>query len=132
MAFTDEARVREHTGLQNTTRVPAALVQQRIDDAHETLLKDLDAAYLNSTDPALILGETELASANLLRSLAARISVNENHVSTAGLSQGTSQRTENLRALADEEEDRAWQRLRPFLQPRSGNGFALAEPGSAD
>lgn len=128
MAFTDEARVREHTGLTNPTRVPSSLVQQRIEDAHETLLRDLDPAYVGSSDPVLILGETELATANLLRSLAAQIGVTENQLTTAGLSQVATQRTEKLQALADSEEARAWQHLRPFLKGQPDEGFALAEP----
>lgn len=129
MPFTDETTLREHTGLKNTTRIPSSLIVQRIADAHETLVADLDPAHAVSTDLMLRLGETELAAAYLLRSLATQVAFEETNLATAGLANRESKKSERLRALADEQEASAWARLKPYLRTRQDRfRFQLAEP----
>ena len=116
MAFTDETTIRTHTGWQNTDLVPSGLITQRIQNAHAALLVEIDPAYHESTDPLLILAETELATAYLLRSLATEAGFEERDLRTSNLTLRAGARVENLNELAGAEEASAWRHARPFLR----------------
>lgn len=116
MAFTDEDTIRTHTGWQNTDLVPSGLITQRIENAHAALLLEIDPAYQESTDALLILAETELATACLLRSLATEAGFEDRDLRTANLTMRAGSRVENLRELADVEEASGWRHARPFLK----------------
>jgi len=115
MPFTDETTIRTHTGWENTDLVPSALIVQRLDDAHEAFLADLDPAHTSSSDPLLKLAETELATAYLLRSLATESGFEDRDIRTANLTLRAGGRSQTLADLAKGEEERAWSHARSFL-----------------
>ncbi|MCG3197204.1 MAG: hypothetical protein HUU16_11795 [Candidatus Omnitrophica bacterium] len=116
MPFTDEATIRTHAGWENTDLVTNALVTQRLSNAHERLLDEIDPAHANSIDPVLKLAETELATAFLLRSLATESGFEDREVRTANLTLRAGGRARTLLELADSEEAAAWAHARPFLK----------------
>lgn len=116
MAFTDETTIRTHAGWENTDLVPSGLVVQRLSNAHERLLDEIDPTYMNSADPILKLAETELASAFLLRSLAAESGFEDRDIRTTNLTLRAGGRAKTLLDLADTEEASAWAHARPFLK----------------
>jgi hypothetical protein len=130
MAFTDETLVRNHSGLTDSDAIPSALFTRNITDAHAVILAELDPAYADSEDEVLALGETELATAFLLRTLAGNKAGLGRDLSTMHLRIQELGKAPELRAQADEEEKRAWGRLAKFLKTRrSPFGFELASPG---
>ena len=130
MAYTDETRVREHSGLGDATAVPAELVARAIEDAHETVLRDLDPVWLGSGDAVLALAETEIATAFLFRSLAGRAAGLGRELRTMHLRTGEVARAPVLLRLAEDEEARGRGRLGPYLEASpEAFGFGLAEPG---
>jgi len=116
MPFTDETSVRVHSGWDNVDLVTSDLVAQRLGDAHEALLLELDPAYESSTDIVLKLAETELATAFVLRSLAVESGFEDRDLRTANLTLRAGGRARTLSELADLEEKRAWAHARPFLR----------------
>jgi len=129
MAFTDETHVRYHSGLTDTTAVPADMVARAIDDSHDAIVMDLDPAYLGSTDPVLELAATELATAYLFRALAGQAAGLGRELRTMHLRTGEVAKAPVLERLADEEERRARSRLVPFLkEPPEPFAFRLAQP----
>lgn len=116
MAFTDEAAVRTHTGWENTDLVPSTLITQRLADAHQALLADLDPVYASSNDSLLKLAETELAAAYLMRSLANEAGFEDRDLRTANLTLRSGGRPQTLLGLAMAEEQAAWAHARKFLR----------------
>ena len=116
MSFTDEAVIRTHTGWDNTDLVTSGLIEQRLEDAHAVLLAELDPEYLSSADPLLILAETELVTAFLLRSLASESGFEDRDLRTVNLTIRAGTRVRNLAELADSEEASAWRHARSFLR----------------
>jgi hypothetical protein len=129
MAFTDIDTIRTHTGLSDSGRVPDALITQRLGDAHNDILRDLNPAYSDSDDAVLATAETELASAYLLRSLAMQASHNDQDHRSGDLTLRRRGRSNVLMQRADEEEARAWGHLAPFLNsPTHPHRFEPVEP----
>jgi len=128
MAFTNSDRVYLHLGFESgPDTIPEALVTAAIEQAHSDLLRDLKTEYAESTDPSLIQGETELASAYLLRMLANQYVVTESEVQTPLLKIMAGKKPEDLSRRAAEEERKARGRLVPFLEPvLDAFGFDLA------
>ena len=116
MPFTDETTIRTHTGWDNADLVSATLISQRISDAHEALLAEIDSAYEMSSDPLLKLAETELATAYLLRSLANESGFEDRDLRTQNLTLRAGGRAQTLLQLADLEEEAAWKHARSFLK----------------
>jgi len=120
-SFTDEARVRLKTQLTDTGKVAADLVTRSIDDAHAEILKWLDPAYdVTPPDEDLVRGETLLAGAYLLRSLASGaafdikgLRILEETVSETG-------KHKALMTLAEGFEQEAWEILAEFLVEQEG------------
>ncbi len=118
--FTTEQAVRDAFQLTDTTLVPATLVEQSIDDAHTEILRRLDAAYdVPSPAAALVLGETLLAGARLLRSLAAKSANEMKDLSIGGKRVESGKRFEALHDAADSAEQEAWKHLEPYMLARS-------------
>lgn len=115
MPFSDENLIRIHSGWNNTDLVTASLVAQRLADAHQVLLSALHPDYLASNDPRLILAETELATAFILRSLATEAGFEDRDIRTTQLTLRAGPRVRNLLELADSEESLAWNHARPLL-----------------
>ncbi len=128
MAFTNSDRVNLHLGFESRPdSIPEALVIAAIEQAHNDLLRDLKSEYAESTDPCLIQGETELASAYLLRMLANQYAINESEVQTPLLKILAGKKPEDLARRAEAEERKARGRLAAFLEPGlEPFGFDLA------
>ncbi len=125
--FTNETNVRTKTQLTDTTRVPSSLVESSIDDAHETILRRLDPVYdVQPPDDGLVRGETLLAGAYLLRSVAsgASFSARDLRLGDRYLEEGG--RYKAMARMADTYEEEAWEVLAPFLAEISGGFHANA------
>ena len=132
MAFTDIETVRAHAGSPDPERVPDSLLDHAISEAHTVLLRDLLSQYLDSEDETLKLGETELATAYLFRSLARNRAATGREVATLHLRLNETKGVPGILRQAAEEERRAFGRLAPFLRKRATPfGFRLAGPKRA-
>ena len=121
--FTNEANVRLKTQLTDTVRVPAALVESSIDDAHEAVLRRLDPVYdVEPADAGLVRGETLLAGAYLLRSVSsgASFSARDLRLGDRYIEEGG--RPAAIARMAGTFETEAWDVLSPFLV-EIGDGF---------
>ena len=118
-AFTNVDLVRQKFQLADETVVPTALVQAAIDDAHTVVLRYLAPEYEGGATPAgLVVGETELAGAHLLRSLASGDAFKQKHLSLGGQKIEEGKRFSALMTLAERAEEAAWAALDPFLEAR--------------
>ncbi len=123
--FSSEAMVREKFQAADAA-AGAGLVVQSLADAHEEILRALGDGVDTETPPAgLVLGETLLAGAHLLRSLASRTAITQRELRIAGNQAGPGKRFEELLALAAETESRGWQVLTPYLR-----SLPLSAPGT--
>ena len=114
--FTSESAVREKFQLTDTTLVPSTLVTTSMDDAHELVLRFLDPVYdVPSPVAAVILGETLLAGAHLLRSLASSEAYSQKKLTIGGQKIDVSKRFEALTEAADVAEQQAWYVLEPYV-----------------
>ena len=114
--FTNENAVREKFQLDNTTRVPAALVEQSITDAHTEILRylaeDVDTA---SPEDGLVLGETLLAGAHVYLSLASKDAFEQTQTVIGGQRVEAGHRFAALLEVAGAVELQAWRVLEPYL-----------------
>ena len=116
MAFTTENDVRTTFQLTSTTLVPSALIQARINDAHAEMMHYLDPAFVSGPAPRdLIEGETLLAGARVLESLAAKDAFDQRQVTVGGERIDAGERFASLRAIAIAAEKKAWTVLGPFV-----------------
>lgn len=123
--FSTEADVRETFQLTDAVLVPSALVARSIDDAHSEILRFLDPQYdVIPAATGVILGETLLGGANLLRSLASKDAFTQKHLSVGGVRVQAGNRFETLTKLASDNADRAWEALEPFLLARPSRSLA--------
>jgi hypothetical protein len=114
--FTTEALVREKFQLTDAAQVLPSLVNRNIDDAHLILLRFLDPVFdLPSPAAAVVLGETLLAGAYLLRSLAGGAAFRRRKVTVGGQKVEPSGNSEAMLAQADTAEAEAWRALEPYL-----------------
>lgn len=114
--FTTEADVREKLQLGSADEVAAALINRSIDDVHVLILRRLDPSKANDpSDPELVLGETLLAGAQVLRSIAAADARQRRRVTVGGNRIEPADRDSRLYQLADAIESQAWDVLEPFL-----------------
>jgi len=130
--FTNETNVRLKTQLTDTARVPTTLVESSIDDAHEAILRRLDPQYdVDPPDAGLVRGETMLAGAYLLRSVAsgASFSARDLRLGDRYLEEGG--RPAAMARMADTFEEEAWEALAPFLV-ESSDGFQAGATDSQD
>ncbi len=114
--FTTEALVREKFQLTDTTLVPVSLVNRNIDDAHLIFLRFLDPIFdLPSPAAPIVLGETLLAGAYLLRSIASGAAFARRKVTVGGQRVEPSGKTEALNTQADVAEEEAWRTMERYL-----------------
>jgi len=119
--FTDETRVRLKTQLMDTATVSSELVTRSIDDAHAEILKRLDPAYdVTPPDENLVRGETLLAGAYLLRSLASGAAFHIRGLRILDETVSETGKHKALMALGDRFEKEGWEILGEFLLPREG------------
>ena len=123
--FTTESAVRDKFQLTDTTLVPSALVTGSIDDAHEIVLRFLDPVFdVQSPDAEVVLGETLLSGAHLLRSLASSEAFTQKRLTIGGQRIDVARRFEALNDAADSAEERAWHVLEPFVLARPASKVA--------
>jgi len=130
--FTNETSVRLKTQLTDTDRVPTALVESSIDEAHNAVMRRLDPQYdVEPPDVDLVRGETMLAGAYLLRSVAsgASFSARDLRLGDRYLEEGG--RHAAMLRMADTFEREAWDVLSPFLT-ELGDGFRADATSSQD
>lgn len=114
--FTTEADVREKLQLGDAEEVPEALLTRSIEDAHVMILRRLDPKKATDpSDPELVLGETLLAGAQALRSLAVAAARERKRVTIGGNRIEPSERDTRLHRLAEAIESQGWDVLEPFL-----------------
>ncbi len=119
--FATEADVRLKFQVEDAAVFPTALVTGSIDDAHEEVLRRLDSGVdVQSPPVALVLGETLLAGAHLLRSLASRNATVRQEVTVGGQRIADGDRFASLMAMASRAEKQAWRTLEPFMAARPG------------
>lgn len=125
--FSTESAVREKFQVTDTALAPAGLVERSLADAHEEILRWLDPGVNVESPPAgLVAGETLLAGAHLLRSLASKSASAFREVRVGGNQVVTGGRSVPLMALAAQAEQQAWEMLGPYLKPVDGSDGALA------
>lgn len=114
--FTTETAVRDKFQTTDTTLIPSGLVTQSITDAHTEIIRYLDPIFDTSpTDDGVVLGETLLAGAHLLRSLSSKEAVEQKRVSVGSARIETGPRHKALTEQADTAERRAWSTLEIYL-----------------
>ncbi|MCD6287849.1 MAG: hypothetical protein J7M12_01915 [Candidatus Hydrogenedentes bacterium] len=125
--FTDESAVRVKTQLTDTVHAPTELIETSITDAHNALLERLDPRYADAVpvEAELIRGETLLAGAYLLRSVAAGASVRARDLRLGDRYIEEGNRYAAMSRMADRFEKEAWETVSRFLVPLAG-GFGAA------
>lgn len=124
-AFITENDVREKFQLTDTTLIVSSLVARNINDAHLVVLRFLDPQFDTPTpDAALVLGETLLAGAYLLRSLASSQAFQRKKLTVGGQQLDVARRYEAMVEHADAAETQAWHVLEPFLQAKPADRVA--------
>lgn len=114
--FATESDVRLRFQLNDTVLVPADLVGACIDDAHEEIVRYLDAEFdVEPTEAGLATGETLLAGAYLYRGLAAKDAFQQKNVTIGGQRIEDGERFRALMAIAALTEKQAWFVLEPYL-----------------
>lgn len=115
--FTNENAVREKFQLDDAFLIPGALITRSIADAHaEILLLLAPHAPADPPDDLLVLGETLLAGAHLMRSLAAKDAAHQKEIAIGGHRIGPARRFAALMQYSAETENAAWNALAPFLR----------------
>jgi hypothetical protein len=123
--FTTEADVRLKFQANDTNLIPTTLVGGSITDAHEEILRRLDPVFdVQPPEENVILGETMLAGAHLLHSLAASDALSQKTMTIGGQRIDAGQRFAALMTLADHAEREAWRIFEPYLQPRPAHAPA--------
>ncbi|MDX9976084.1 MAG: hypothetical protein RBU21_24110, partial [FCB group bacterium] len=103
----------------DAANVPASLVAACIEDAHEQIRRFLDPRHdTEAPAGALVIGETFLAGAGVLRALAAKEAVDQKRLTIGGQRIEESQRFQTLTAAAATATDQAWTHLEPYLLER--------------
>jgi hypothetical protein len=126
--FTDEAKVRLKTQLTDANKVSQELVNQSIDDAHAELLTRLDPVYdVTPADDNLVRGETLLAGAHLLQSLASGQAFDIKGLRIHDVTVNETNKHAALMAISGGFEDEAWDVLAPFLLPYEGTAEFQAD-----
>jgi len=120
-AFTDEERVRSRFLLPDAETLLPETLEPFIEDAHTVLLGELDPAFAE-VDPAplaLVLGETLLAGARMLRAIASYEAQHRRSVRLGSQTVQPGGRVEALREAARQADEEAWLLLAPYLRPRA-------------
>lgn len=120
-AFTTEARVRAKFALHDASRLPAETIEVAIADAHTEIQRVIDPAVdlagplVEDLPPGLVLGETLLAGARLLETLAAAEAFDQQRVSLGSRRIEESSRHRDLLAAAAVAENRALRALEAYV-----------------
>ena len=115
-AFTTEEMLRVKFQLDNLTEVTTELVAASIEHAHSIVIERLREECLEEPPDAVIVAETLLAGAALLRSLSTRLALDRREVRLAGHQMETGKRFPALLAVATAAEEEALHLLTPWLR----------------
>jgi len=115
-AFTSEETVRLKFQLDNVPEATTALVTASIDNAHSMVLERVREEYLEDPPESVVIAETLLAGAALLRSLSSRLALDKREVRLAGHQLETGKRFPALLAVAAAAEEEAFRLLAPWLR----------------
>lgn len=115
-AFTSEETVRLKFQLDNVPEATTALVAASIDNAHSMVLERVREEYVEGPPESIVIAETLLAGAALLRSLSARLALDKREVRLAGHQLETGKRFPALLAVAAAAEEEALRLLTPWLR----------------
>lgn len=114
--FTTESLVREKFQWTDSNLVPSSLITASMDDAHAELLRFLDPEFDTPTpEDRLVMGETLLAGAHVLRSLASKDVFDQRRITIGGQGVEEGLRFKGLLELAATVEKQAWDLLEPYL-----------------
>lgn len=125
--FSSEAAVREKFQVADTAVVSLGLVERSLTDAHAAIARRLSLdADTQTPAEGLVLGETLLAGAYVLRSLASKSAAAvPRDVRIGGNQVVTGERFALLMPAAEAAEREAWEALEPFLKPLDGVACAV-------
>lgn len=115
-AFTTEETVRLKFQLDNVPEATTELVTASIDNAHSVVLERIREEYLEAPPESVVVAETLLAGAALLRSLSSRLALDKREVRLAGHQLETGKRFPALLAVATVAEEEALRLLTPWLR----------------
>ena len=115
--FTDESTVRLRFQWADTVLVPGDLIGQTIADAHDAILTRLRPEFMANPPANVILGETLLAGAHVLLTLASRDAFEQKQVTIGGQHIEAGKRFDALMALADRAEQQGWDVMASYLMP---------------
>ena len=115
-AFTTEELLRVKFQLDNLAEVTTELIAASIEDAHTVVVGHLRDECLEEPPALVIVAETLLAGAALLRSLSARLALDRREVRLAGHQLETGKRFPALVAVAQTAEEEALRLLTPWLR----------------
>ncbi|MCX5758319.1 MAG: hypothetical protein NTU83_07400 [Candidatus Hydrogenedentes bacterium] len=125
--FASESDVRLAIQVSDTVAVPSTLVVASLAAAHDALLRRIDPALSMTPPPAAVVhGEAWLAGAAVLRSLAAKDTVEQKQLTIGNQRIEAGARYSALTAMAELAEAQAWEALEPYLTDCQGR-----EPGGA-
>jgi len=114
--FAVESDVREKFQLTDTNTVSSALVVRGLDDAHTEILRVLDPdVNVMSPEDGLIMGETLLAGAHVLRSLASGDAFSRKNLSLGTAKVAGGDRFGDMTKAAAAAESQAWVVLEPYI-----------------
>lgn len=115
-AFTTEETVRLKFQLDNVPEATTELVTASIDNAHSVVLERIREEYLEAPPESVVVAETLLAGAALLRSLSSRLALDKREVRLAGHQLETGKRFPALLAVTAAAEEEALRLLTPWLR----------------
>lgn len=116
--FADEAEVRLRFQLNDTALTPSVLIVRSLADAHEEVVRGIDAACIGESVPeGVVAGEALLAGARVLRALASKDALEQRQITVGGQRIEAGKRFASLMALSELAERAAWQTLESFAAP---------------
>ena len=115
-AFTSEETVRLKFQLDAVPEATTALIEASITHAHGIVLEHIREDCIEEPPEPIIVAETLLAGAALLRSLSARLALDRREVRLAGHQLETGKRFPALLAVATTAEEEALHLLTPWLR----------------
>ncbi|MCK5862587.1 MAG: hypothetical protein KAH38_08885 [Candidatus Hydrogenedentes bacterium] len=122
--FTTEEALRLKFQLDNLPEVTSALIETSINHAHSIVTTWVRETCLAEVPEPIVVAETLLAGAALLRSLSARMALDRREVRLAGHQLETGKRFPALIAVAQAAEKEALQLVTPWLR----HGAAAESP----
>lgn len=121
MPFATETMVRQKFQMTDSAWAPASLLNDAIQQAHTEILRRLHPdSPIDPPADALLLGETLLAGAYALHTMAAKDVLQHKEIVVGGQRLTTGNRFAALIALAERAEKQAWAALEPHLIPITG------------